>query len=186
MLAHMLPLALTGDQWIALAGVTFGALVGLGGYVFAYFNGRTERAHGERLARSSRLHEQRFTAYREISRLLERQRLYLARTEPFLGPKPDPPPPLDDEEWATVSGLAAVSPSEGVLAALQDASQKTSDFETRAFTYRRINARPAAARVNEDPDEEPKARRSMDAARDQALDAISEAQRTMRDELAEL
>lgn len=181
-----LPLALNGDQWLALAGVLSGVLVGGGSLVFAYFNARSERQHGERLARSGRVHEQRFTAYREISRLLERQRLYLTQTEPFLGPKPDPPPPLDDEEWATVSGLAAISPSEDVLTGLEDASQKTSVFEIDALTYRRINARPAAARVHEDPDEELNARMSMDAARDRALEAISEAQRAMREELAEL
>jgi hypothetical protein len=164
-----LPLAFTGDQWLALAGVLSGVIVGGGGLVFAYFNGRSERQHGERLARSGRLHEQRFAAYREISRLLERQRLYLTRTEPILGPKPDPPPRLDDEEWATVSGLAAISPSEDVLTALEDASQKTSDFEIDVLKYRRINARPPATRVDEDPDEELNARMSMDAARDRAL-----------------
>jgi hypothetical protein len=163
-----------------------GVIVGGGGLVFAYVNGREERAHGERLARGGRLHEQRFAAYREISRLLERQRLYLDRTEPVLGPKPAPPPPLDDEEWATVSGLAAISPSEGVLAALEDASQKTRDFDIHAFTYRQIRARPSAARVNEDPEEEGKARVSMDTARDHALGAITEAERAMRDELAAL
>jgi hypothetical protein len=179
-------LALNGDQWLALAGVFSGVLVGGGSLVFAYFNGRSERQHGERLARSSRLHDQRFAAYKEIARLLERQRLYLTRTEPFIGPKPDPPPPLDDEEWAGVSGLAAISPSQDALTALENASQKTSDFEIAVFTYRQINARPAAARVDEDPDEELDARRSMDAARNRALEAISEAQRTMREELAEL
>jgi hypothetical protein len=40
--------------------------------------------------------------------------------------------------------------------------------------------------VDEDPDEELNARMSMDAARDRALEAISEAQRAMREELAEL
>jgi hypothetical protein len=49
----------SGDQWIALAGVSSGAIVGVGGLFFAYFNGKAERAHGERLARSGRLHEQR-------------------------------------------------------------------------------------------------------------------------------
>jgi hypothetical protein len=181
-----LPLALSGDQWLALAGVLSGVIVGGGGLVFAYVNGKEERAHGERLARSGRLHEQRFTAYKEIARLLERQSLYLIRTEPFIGPKPDPPQPLDDDEWAAVSGLASISPSPEVLAALNEAAQKTSEFEIHAFTYRRINARPPAARVNEDPEEEPKARMSMDTARDRALGAITEAERAMREDLAQL
>jgi hypothetical protein len=151
MLAGMtLPLALSGDQWIALAGVLSGVFGFVGGYVFAYFNGKAERAHGERLARSGRLHEQRFAAYKEVARLLKRQSLYLTRTEPIVGPKPEPPQPLDDEDWATVSGLAAITPSGDVLAALEDAAQKTSEFEIHAFTYRRIGERPSAARVNED------------------------------------
>jgi hypothetical protein len=63
MLARVtLPLALNGDQLLALAGVLSGVLVGGGGLVFAYLNGKSERQHGERLARSSRLPEQRFTA----------------------------------------------------------------------------------------------------------------------------
>ena len=103
-----------------------------------------------------------------------------------MGPKPDPPQPLDDDEWAAVSGLAAISPSGEVLAALNEAAQKTSEFEIHAFTYRRINARPPAARVNEDPEEEPKARMSMDTARDRALGAITEAERAMREDLAQL
>jgi hypothetical protein len=74
-----LPLALSGDQWFALAGVLSGVIGVGGGLVFAYFNAKEERSHGERLARSGRLHEQRFAAYREIARLLERQRLYLIR-----------------------------------------------------------------------------------------------------------
>jgi hypothetical protein len=181
-----LPLALSGDQWLAVAGVLSGVVVSGASFVFAYFNAKEERSHGERLARSGRLHEQRFVAYREIARLLERQRLYLVRTEPIIGPKPEPPQPLEDEEWAEVSGLASISPSPEVLAALEEAAQKTSDFEIHAFTYRRINARPSAARVNEDPEEELKARLSMDTARDHALDAITEAERSMREDLAKL
>ena len=187
MLAYVtLPLALSGDQWLALAGVLSGVIGVAGGLVFAYFNAKEERSHGERLARSGRLHEQRFAAYREIARLLERQRLYLIRTEPFIGPKPEPPQALDDEEWAGVSGLASISPSREVLAVLEEAAQKTSDFEIHAFTYRRINERPPAARVNEDPEEELNARLSMDAARNQALGAITEAERVMREDLATL
>lgn len=177
-----LPLAVTGDEWIALAGVSSGVIVGVGGLVFAYFNARSERSHGERLARSGRLHEQRLDAYKEVARLLQRQRLYLARTEPIVGPKPDPPPPLDDDDWAAVSGLAAVSPSAEVLEAMDEAAQKTSGFEFAVFRYRQVEARPTAFPA----DEGLNARKEMDQARDDALEAISEAQRRMREELAEL
>jgi hypothetical protein len=90
-------MALTGDQWIAIAGVSSGAAVGLAGLAFGYFNGRSERQHAEGLARGSRLHDQRLAAYAELARYLERERLYLQRTEPMIGPQPDPPGPLDDD-----------------------------------------------------------------------------------------
>ena len=128
---------MSGDQWIALAGVSSGAIVGIGSLLFAYFNGKAERAHGERLARSGRLHEQRRAAYVEISRLLERQRLFLVRTEPFLGPKPAPPPPLNDEDWSAVSGQAAVSPSQEVRSLLSEAAKRRSgrrSLSTRSTT----------------------------------------------------
>jgi len=176
-----LPLALSGDQWIALVGVSSGAVVGLGSLVFAYLNGKSERAHGERLARSGRLHEQRHTAYVEIARLLSRQRLFLIRTEPIIGPKPDPPPPLDDDEWAAVNGVASISPSPGVLTALEEAAQKPSDFEIAVFNHRRVEANPRVL-----GDQGMDARMEMDTARDRALAAITEAERAKREELAKL
>lgn len=45
------------------------------------FNGRSERAYGERLARSGLLHEQRLTANVQVAGFLERQRLFLITTE---------------------------------------------------------------------------------------------------------
>jgi hypothetical protein len=169
----------SGDQWIALAGVSSGAIVGIGSLLFAYFNGKAERAHGERLARSGRLHEQRRAAYVEISRLLERQRLFLVRTEPFLGPKPAPPPPLNDEDWSAVSGQAAVSPSQEVRSLLSEAAERTTKFEYAVHDYRQEEARPRAA-----PDEAGKSpRQTMDEARDRALKSITAAQERMRKEL---
>jgi hypothetical protein len=50
-----------------LVGVASGAIVGVAGLVFAYVNGRSERAYHERLARSGRLHEQRRLAYMEFA-----------------------------------------------------------------------------------------------------------------------
>ena len=49
-----LPLALSGDQWLAFAGVLSGVIVGGGGLVFAYFNGKEERARARRTARAKR------------------------------------------------------------------------------------------------------------------------------------
>lgn len=176
----VLPLALSGDEWIALGGVSSGAIVGLGGLVFAFFSGRSERAHGERLALSGRLHEQRLTAYVQIAGFLERQRLFLIRTEPFYSEpgQADPPPPLNDDEWAAVNGLAAVSPSPEVLAALEYAQEGARFFEYAVRELR--NALDA---------EGPQlftARQQKDNARQRAIAAINETERVMREELAGL
>jgi hypothetical protein len=175
-------LALSGDEWIAVAGVSSGAIVGLGGLVFAYFNGKAERVHTERLARSGCLHEQRRLAYVEIARFLERQRLFLIRTYPFMGPKPAPPEPLGDDEWSAVSGLAAVSPSREVEAALQDAAQRGTEFESAAAIYQHEET---SRRVLTQEGQK-SARQVMDESRDSALAAITKAQHAMRDELASL
>ena len=84
-----------------------------------------------------------------------------------MGPKPDPPEPLGDDEWAAVSGLAAVSPSPGVEAALREAAQKASAFEIAVATYqyeeRNPHSPPAAGKS---------ARQQMDEARSRAIEAI--------------
>lgn len=164
-----LPLALSGDQLIALVGVSSGALVGIAGLVFAYFNGKSERDHAKQLARSGRLHEQRLTAYVEIGKLLRRHALFVERSGPGIPgvPRPDPPPPLDDEEWTSLMGRAAVSATQSVLIALEAASYfasaYASDIEHRSDDHHAIRV-----------------------TRDRARDAISDAEREMREELADL
>lgn len=174
-------LALSGDAWIALAGVASGAVVGLGGLVFAYFNGKEERVHAQRLARTSQIHEQRRLAYIEIARFLERQRLFLVRTHPIIGPKPDPPEPMGDDEWATVSGLASNFPSREVEAALIEAANRTNAFQAAVWLYQWEEEHGRSATGTDRS-----ARLEMDEARDRATDAISQAQRAMSDELASL
>jgi hypothetical protein len=101
------------------------------------------------------------------------------RTEPFLGPKPEPPTPLNDEEWSAVSGQAAVSPSRKVRSLLTEAAQKTTEFEFAVHDYRQSEARPS---VSEDEGGK-SPRQTMDEARDHALEAITAAQERMRGEL---
>jgi hypothetical protein len=168
-------------QGDTLAGVASGAILGLGGLVFAYFNAKAERVHGERLARSGRLHEQRRLAYVEIARLLERQRLVLVRTHPKMGPKPDPPEPLNDDEWAAVSALAAVSPSSEVEAALRETVETANAFGAAVSLYEFEKENPTASSV-----EGKSAWVQMDDVRARAIAAIAEAERSMRDELATL
>jgi hypothetical protein len=176
-----IPLALSGDQWIALVGVLSGALVGIIGVGFAYFNGKSERAHSERIARSGRLHEQRFKAYVEIATHLARQRLFLARTEPLweTADAPGPPAPLSDKEWAALAGLAAVSPSPEVLDALELAQTETRNFEGAVIQLR-------AAEKTAEGSELTSHYQQKDNARQRALVAIEETERVMREELAAL
>jgi hypothetical protein len=169
---------MTGDQWIALAGVGFGGIVGLGGLAFGYFNARSERRHTERLARGGRLHQQRLAAYADLAGYLERERLFLHRTEPMIGPQPDPPPPLDDDEWARLNGRLAVSGSREALAALEEAQRRSQSFDGARMVY--VGMR------NQNALQMPEARRRMDEARRRASEAINEVERLMRDELAGL
>jgi len=174
---------MSGDEWIALVGVSSGAIVGIGGLVFAYFNGTAERVHAERLARSGRLHEQRRLAYTEVARQLERQRLFLERTQTLL-PTPPPPAPLDDDEWTALNGLAAISTSPEVEAALRETVQTVSVFQGAVSLYRHEEENPRAAKAAHRRGKS--AYFEMEQARDRAAAAIIEAERVMREELATL
>jgi hypothetical protein len=176
----VLPLALSGDEWIALAGVLSGALGVLVGVGFAYVNGKSERAHSERVARSGRLHGQRLSAYVELARALRRQGMYVVRTEPLVGPQPDPPAALDDEEWAALMGKAIVAASPDVLAALEDANTETMTFQFAVNELAQMNAQAAL------PNLLVAARQRLDDTRGRALNAIEETERLMREELATL
>ena len=125
-----LPLALSGDQWLTLAGVLTGAIGVIGGFVFAYYNGKAERLHTRQLAISTRLYEQRLAAYVEVGRLLERQNLYVSRVEfsykqMLHVPMPDPPEQPSVDDWTMIMGKAKVSASAEVLEALQEVSNTT-------------------------------------------------------------
>jgi hypothetical protein len=176
----VLPLALSGDESVALAGVLSGALVGIVGVGFAYFNGKSERTHSERIARSGRLHEQRLSAYIELGKALRRQGMFVVRTEPLIGPQPDPPDALDDEEWTALMGRAVVSASPDVLSALEDSNDETMRFQFAVGQVVQMNAQAA------DANQLVQARQRLDEARERALNAIEEAERVMREELAAL
>jgi len=98
------------------------------------------------LARSGRLHEQRRLAYTEVARQLERQRLFLERTQTLL-PTPPPPAPLDDDEWTALNGLAAISTSPEVEAALRETVQTVSVFQGAVSLYRHEEENPRAAKA---------------------------------------
>jgi hypothetical protein len=152
--------------------------VGLGGLAFGYFNGRSERRHALRLARGGRLHQQRLAAYADLAAYLERERLYLHRTEPMIGPQPDPPAPLDDDEWTRLTGRMSVSGSREALLALEEAQRRAHSFNGALMAYRGMR--------NQNALQMPAARQRMDEVRTRASEAIDEVERLMRNELAEL
>lgn len=173
---------MTGDQWIALTAVLSGALVGVDGLIFGYFNGRAERNHARNLSRGARLHEQRLAAYADLSAYLERERISIARIEPvFVVSEPQPPPdPLSADEWTQIMGRAAVAGSDEVRAAVEHARRQSGDFLGRAVVYRHMNAQHAEGQQLAD------AGVAMEQARQEAFGAIDAAQAQMRGELAEL
>jgi hypothetical protein len=176
------PLALTGDQKIALVGVLVGLAGTIGGLLFAYFNGRAERAAAHKLARSGRLHAQRLDAYADLSAFLERERLYIERTEPqiVVGEGQAPPDPLSDEEWIKLRGRVSVGGSATVEAAVEEAQTRAHGFAGAVLSYRGIVQEGGnAIQVNQ-------SREQMDRARRRAIEVIEDAQRVMRDELADL
>jgi hypothetical protein len=172
---------------IALAGVLSGAVGVVGGFVFAYTNGKAERLHARQLALTARLHEQRLAAYVEIGQFLERQYLYARDVEfdwqqltPL--PRPDPPDPPSIDEWMTVMGKAKVSASPDVLEALIAVENAVYVLDSAIATKKFFHQDPNAAQIEITIG--PHHQIAIEEARNPALEAIGEAERRMRDELA--
>ena len=185
-----LPLALSGDQWITLAGVLTGAIGVVGGFVFAYFNGKAERLHTRQLAISTRLHEQRLSAYVEIGRFLERQYLYVKWVE-YVWTVPgtetlvsDPPKPPSVDDWTMIMGRAKVSASAEVLEALQEAEGTTYLLDLAIGTRKAAMTDPEVERKEREWGTAAPYMMAIEEARIPAKLAIEEAERRMREELA--
>jgi hypothetical protein len=173
---------MTGDHWVAVVGIAAGVVGTLAGLVFAFFSARADRTQVRVLARSGRLHAQRLDVYAELSAYLERERLYIERTEPkaTIGGGQDPPDPLDEEDWLKMIGRVAIAGSDEVETAIKNAQQGASKFAGA------LGVHLAMARQGGTPIQQSEARQQMDDARDRAVAVIEEAQRVMRDELANL
>jgi hypothetical protein len=176
----VLPLALSGDQWVALAGVIVGAVVGVlvggAGLVFAYFNGNREREHGATLARSGRLHEQRREAYVEVAKLLEKVRRYVWMVR--LGDDAAPAPSLpNDEEWTSMQAVSEVCASPQAGEAVRRANNLSMTLAARVSD---LVVKP------EGGPEHRKALYAFEKERERALEAIIKAEVLMRDALAGL
>lgn len=162
---------------------SLGAVGTIGGLLFGYFNGRAERTEARALSRNSRLHAQRLDAYAELAAFLERERLYIARTEPVItfGEAMPPPPALSENDWLTMQGRVGVAGSEAVERAVKDAQAAAMKFIGAVSVYRSADRRGTPDLYSEGG-----LREQMDKARERATTAIDEAERAMRDELASL
>ena len=184
-------LALSGAEWTALAGVLSGAIVGVGGLAFSYFNGGRERAHAERLAegqhehdvqmrRSERFYTDRRETYLDLLRTLLILRDRVDLTEPFVtwGEMPEPPEPPSEDERRDLSARLIALGSEAVNQATRATYDKVREFYVAANGYR-------AARGSAGPGSETAASR-LQEARQAANDAFDELDALVRNELATL
>lgn len=135
-----------------------------------------ERAERRDEARAERIFRVRSDAYAEAAAYLRRERLYVERTLPVIGPLPDPPEPLDDAEWARVLGRISVHASDDALDALDVVRQRTNAFAGRVMTHHMLEQQAErrgnlAAQVFE-------ARVAADEPRNEAFEAMDHAERS--------
>jgi hypothetical protein len=137
-----------------------------------------QRMHASAEARATRNFEIRLDAYREASAYLERLRLWVNLTEPFMGPAPDPPDIEPDDAFAEFGGRIAVSASDDVREAMQAVMKLFVEFRVAVSEYRRSHE-PG---YRQEPDRNPGL--EMHEARERVIEMVERAQTTMRDELA--
>jgi hypothetical protein len=170
------------SDWIALAAVLSTATVAVSAQWSASRTAKSNRENIERRERATRHYAARLDAYREATRLLERNRVTVGRTYPIftVGP-PDPPPPaLDENEYHALVARIAVASSEAVVAEVETANAAIREFYGYAWSYGRIFAQgPASNQAVE-------AHRAVQEAREAAYAAIDGAERMMREELRAL
>src|SRR6266508_5485762 len=89
--------------------------------------------HERTMAREQRLQDRRARAYERA--LVQAYRLdsWVERTEPFIGPAPDPPPPLPDDEVWQLNALTAAHASPEVQALALAMSQVARTFNVAAM-----------------------------------------------------
>ena len=112
---------------VALISVITSGSVGIGGLVFGFWNAKEERAsrredrdHSRRVAREERIYERRTEVYEDMLAQLEREVVICERTYPVLGPAPEPPDNLTDDEWMRLKARVSVSGSLEVHALVGD------------------------------------------------------------------
>jgi hypothetical protein len=93
----------------------------------------TSQVHERAMAREQRLQDRRARAYERALVHAYRLDTWVERTEPFLGPVPDPPPPLPDEEVWQLNALTAAHASPEVQALALAMSKVAGTFNVAAM-----------------------------------------------------
>jgi hypothetical protein len=143
-----------GTNWPALAAAIGGSIVGAAGVAFGWLNSRGERtqaqtlAKGERthartLARETRLYEDVKHAYIDVLTFLDAMRDVLNRTEPIIGPQPDPPPLPSEDEARGLYARVAVVGSNAVIDELDALAAIQREFFARVHTVQIIREQRA-------------------------------------------
>lgn len=129
-----------------VSGLLGGAAVGvIGGLITLVVQSR-EHANQRAMAREQRLQDRRARAYERALEHAYRLNDWVERTEPMIGPKPEPPPPLPDEELWRLNALTAAHASpeaQELTRAMSDAARR---FQVAAWRVRdeRESRTPAA------------------------------------------
>jgi hypothetical protein len=161
-------------------GLVTTAIVGVAAAASPALTAWANRKHEHDLARSVRLYDQRRDLYVELAAFLERDRMFIARTEPILtiGDEPlKPPSEVTDEDWIKMRARWVALASDDVQAGMLEASTKRNDFVGAVMVYKGTPRGHANW---------PDARKQMDEARDAAYAAFDDVERTMNAELASL
>jgi hypothetical protein len=173
---------------VALTSVIVSGVLGAGGIAYAAWNSMREREyrrdadaaareHEREVARTSRVQERRVEPYVDLVEMSQREMLGIERTYPTLGPQPDPPERLSDDEYLRLEARAAALGSTELVEAFRKFKDGARLFYINAGIYGDL-------KQSGHFDEEITTK--MLASREEARARLGELEAQVRDELASL
>jgi hypothetical protein len=129
-----------------LAGGTIAAIVA--GLITLVSQSR-EHAHGRTMARDARTQDRRNRAYEMGLVHAYRLEAWVDRTSPVLGPAPDPPPLLPDEDMFKLNALTAAHASDEVKVAVSAMSEAARKFQVAAWRVAAEREHPGSTGIKE-------------------------------------
>jgi hypothetical protein len=98
------------------------------------------RKHELRLAHEARIQDRRAAAYERILLHVYRLDTWVQRTEPMMGPKPDPPEDASDDEMYAVNAITAAHASPEVQRLVEEMSLRAREFQVDVWRLRHEKA----------------------------------------------